>query len=176
MPCHNYDYGIINSTGSCSNVWTQWVISSCVTSTTVVWHQWIQETSATNIQAALHDVRAAGPNQEAYLRAEGERAKARERAAKLLQENLDPRQLEQLTSKGYFDLDVISSNGERRKYRINRGIHGNVKRIDDSGKVLESLCVQPDNVPVEDAMLAQKLWLESNEEMLRRVANITRYG
>jgi hypothetical protein len=35
---------------------------------------------------------------------------------------------------------------------------------------------QPDGVPAEDAMLAQKLWIETDEEKFIKVANFSRFG
>lgn len=106
------------------------------------------------------------------IAAEGERAKARERAAKLLQESLSPKQREQLQASGFFELETIRPDGERRTYRIRRGRSRNIQQVDASGRVLKTICAHPvENVPDEDTMLAQKLWLESKEEEFLRIAN-----
>jgi hypothetical protein len=104
------------------------------------------------------------------LRREHERANARAEA--LLTGQLTPAQQEELRARGHFHIDIVSSNGERRRYRIRRGRHGNIDQVDDHGRVLRSLCVHPTmNVPDADTMLAQKLWLEGNESELLRTAN-----
>jgi hypothetical protein len=119
--------------------------------------------------------RAAAAGREARYLAEVARvAKAKDRAERLLHEMLTPQQSEELKANGRFHLDVISNNGERRRYQIQRGRHGNVKQVDDHGNVIRSLCVHPIlGVPDADTMLAQKLYLEHAEEELLQVANIT---
>lgn len=117
---------------------------------------------------------AAGKEQERlYLeqkKIEDERkAKVKVRAEKILVRHLDATQALTLKEKGYFDVDI----GEK-VYRIWRGTHGNVKELSkDKSKEVASLCVQPNGVPTEDAMLAQLLWLRADEKALLRVANRT---
>ncbi len=95
---------------------------------------------------------------------------AKEKAEKLLQSALDDKQKEELKVKGHFHCK--SNKGVI--YRIKRGTHGNVKKLDPTGtKEVESLCIQPDNVPAQDAMLAQKLMIENDEDSFRRIANIS---
>lgn len=97
---------------------------------------------------------------------------AKDRAEKLLHEMLSPKQVEELKANNHFHLETVSANGERRRYRINRGRHGNVDQVDASGNRIKRLCVHPvEGVPDADTMLAQKLFLEGSEEELLRVAN-----
>lgn len=96
---------------------------------------------------------------------------ANRRAEDLLRRELTPEQLEDLEKKGCFYLESIDQKGERRRYRIDRGTHGNIKLLDPKGSILGTYCVQPDAVPVADSMLAQKLWIEGNEAGFLRVAN-----
>ena len=97
---------------------------------------------------------------------------AKEKAEKLLQSTLDDKQKEELRTKGHFHCK--SNKGVI--YRIKRGTHGNVSKLDPTGtKEVESLCIQPDNVPAQDAMLAQKLMIENDEDSFRRIANISRF-
>lgn len=106
----------------------------------------------------------------AAQRLEHERANARAEA--LLTEHLTAQQTEELRARGHFHLETIATNGERRRYRIRRGRHGNIDQVDAAGKLIKSLCVHPTmQVPDADTMLAQKLWLEFNEPELLRVAN-----
>lgn len=97
-----------------------------------------------------------------------ERIAAKERAEKLLQSALSPEQREELKIRGFFHC--------RSKvgifYRIYRGSHGNVRRLNHTGKEIERLCVQPSYVPESDCMLAQKLHIENDEQGFRRTANI----
>jgi hypothetical protein len=103
---------------------------------------------------------------------EGERAQARERAEELLRECLAPDQAEELSRAGHFHVDTISPNGERRRYRIERGRARNVKQVDAGGRVVKTLCAHPiAQLPDADTMLAQKLMLEASEEEFLRIAN-----
>lgn len=99
----------------------------------------------------------------AKYRAEREAAEAR--AKKLLVENISPAQRKQLADHGFFDV-VVSG----RTYRIRWGTHGNVRLVVKDREV-RSFCIQPDDVPVGDAMLAQKLMLECDEASFLRIAN-----
>ena len=97
---------------------------------------------------------------------------ARDKARQLLLHHLDDRQRIDLASNGYFDLETISREGERRRYRIRRGRAGNVFRLDEQGHQVKRYCIHPViDCPDEDTMLTQKLWLEKNEELFLRTAN-----
>lgn len=100
-------------------------------------------------------------------------AEASRKAQVILAENLTREQREDLEKKGCFYLETVGRDGNRRKYRIDRGTHGNVKLMAPDGRILGRYCAQPNGVPTEDAMLAQKLWLETNEEAFLKVANFT---
>lgn len=156
----NWNSGITSTTGSGSstlittNIWTNW--NSSYTGTIVT-----------------------GPTPQQVVRAEPaivDRVtnEAKEKAAKLLNGCLSDTQREQLKANGHFDLEVLSSNGQRRTYRIERRWSGSVHQIDPAtGRKLKTLCIHPRiNTPVEDSMLAQKLMLESGmEDQLLKIAN-----
>ncbi len=106
-----------------------------------------------------------------------ERAKrvaAEARAEKLLMSILSSAQQAQYQAERRFTVHL--PNGHR--YMVRKGRHGNIERIDETGKALENLCVHvaPHEIPDFDNMAAQKLLLESCEEELRGIANITRIG
>lgn len=110
---------------------------------------------------------------ERQVAIEGERAQARERAEKLLRENLSPKQLEELSQKNYFTLETVQPDGSRRTYRIGRGRARNIKEF-ANGTYIRTLCAHPiEAVPDADTMLAQKLWLETMEEDFRKIANFS---
>ena len=96
---------------------------------------------------------------------------AKLRAEKLLLENLTSEQRDTLVGRGFFD--VRSKTGKR--YRIERSTHGNIHLLNANGNATHRLCAQPSGVPVDDAILAQKLALEADEESFLKVANVTRY-
>lgn len=181
------------------NVWTHWNVTIGVSSagTTytnqVAWNGWIVQGNVIEEQRAQALLRQQlrvqpTPEQLAEWREQERLAKeraerrhrdllaARQRARSLLVSCLSPEQREDLAQKKCFFLECHSPDGAKRRYRIDQGTHGNVKLVDDAGKILGSYCVQPDNVPDEDAMLAQKLWLETNEDEFKRRANFRRWA
>lgn len=96
-------------------------------------------------------------------------ADANKRAMSLLHSCMTPEQRECLRQHKYFI--VVARSG--RRYRIDEGTHGNVRVIDKNGSILERLCIQPNGVPLGDSMLAQKLLIETAEDVFRQHANIT---
>jgi hypothetical protein len=93
------------------------------------------------------------------------------RARALLLSMLEVHQREQLQRDQYFE--VIARHSKRR-YRIRQGTHGNVRLLDAEGREVTRYCGQPNGVPTEDCMLAQKLQLEHDEEAFLRAANASR--
>ena len=97
------------------------------------------------------------------------RALANQRAMRLLKENLTPRQLDQYTKQGCFDV-IGGQTGNR--YRISRVASMNVRQLDRDGQCLRRLCFLPQGDLVEgDVLLAQKVALESFEMDALAVAN-----
>jgi len=92
-----------------------------------------------------------------YLPNQAAEAKARV----LLDRALTPEQRRDLAAKHYFDVKA-----KRFTYRIREGHSGNVEALDASGRVISRFCAHPlSRVPVYDVMLAQKLWIETDENM-----------
>ncbi len=97
------------------------------------------------------------PLNEYYLPDQAADAKARV----LLERALTPQQRRDLFAKRCFYV-----KGKRFTYRIREGHSGNVDALDSSGRVVSRLCAHPlGRVPVYDMMLAQKLWIETDENM-----------
>ena len=114
------------------------------------------------------------PSAVDYQRIEADR-RTKEQAAKdkaeiLLLEHLSAKQKDDLKKKGYFLVEVA---GE--VYKIKRGFSGNVKLINkETEQEMKSFCIHPhERVPDGDAMLAQKLLLESNLDQFLKIANCT---
>ena len=181
---------VTSSATTCNDaLWRHWNATTTATTTTETWGVWNREYQAQWIARAQYEarerhVRAETPEMAAARRVEQERRQAeirasqaileaaKEKAEKLLQSTLDDKQKEELRTKGHFHCK--SNKGVI--YRIKRGTHGNVSKLDPTGtKEVESLCIQPDNVPAQDAMLAQKLMIENDEDSFRRIANISRF-
>lgn len=96
---------------------------------------------------------------------------AEKRAFALLDVLLTETQRRDLREKNFFYETAPSG----RRYRVDRGSHGNVKVVNAQGVMIESLCVQPPGVPAGDAMAMQLLLIRTAEEALRETANITAY-
>jgi hypothetical protein len=83
------------------------------------------------------------------------------KARALLERALTPEQRNDLFARGYFYV-----KGKRFTYRIREGHSGNVDALDSSDRVISRFCAHPlGRVPVYDVMLAQKLWIETDENM-----------
>lgn len=187
---------------TCCTIYPAWVVSNATTTTGatyVHWHNALTSTatySVANVYRAWTDVNAdiAVANQlaaqqqrapfgwvkkteaevKAALEEKVKRAKAaadaRARAEKLLLESLNPEQRSDMLERGRFYL--LTQSG--RRYRIDRHTHGNVKLVDEKGGLIEQYCAQPNGIPADDAILAQKLMLETDEKAFLKVANMTR--
>ncbi len=198
----NWNYTLTTTNSSLTNnqIFGAWVLSSMMTSastsnvisTTYTWSAWngqIPSVHVPHMATPVQNLIQASPEQvkkrledekryrEEYLAAEKKRNEeqfvARARGMKLLVSCLLPEQKKDLAEKKYFILESIGKDGKRTKYRIDQGTHGNVKLLDEKLSVVGSYCVQPNDVVVEDSMLAQKLWLESDPEAFKRAANYT---
>lgn len=193
----NNDYITSSTTASVTpDPWPIWVRSSGTATTTVngsttsatriitadssaiVWESWTQHYRISNEEFRAREERRERQRQES-IRIEGERKAARERAQILLRESLSEAQREELANKGYFSLQSIARDGRIRNYRIRQGQVRNIQEVDASGRILSTICAHPRmRVPDEDAMLIQKLMLESQDghDDFLRIANVSRHG
>lgn len=192
--CGGWPFTISTSTtsvtGSANAIWVFWnngctftgtsISATNVTTNQVVWSNW--QAIATRHEMTKKERREYEAKQKAWqaqaekqraefertekLRMENERA-ARARARRLLLQCLSKTQKETMEKDKFFDVEV-----ENRLYRIYQGTYGNIKLM-DGNKAKISYCIQPPGVPIEDAMLAQKLLLESDEREFLRIANAT---
>jgi hypothetical protein len=96
---------------------------------------------------------------------------ANERAERLLVESLTPEQRVSYRAHRLFYVRTASA-----VYRVERRAGDNVKLLNGRGRIAGSYCARPARVPVECAMLAQKLWLETDEEAFKKVANFRATG
>ncbi len=152
-------------------IWSGWVTAGTGTGTgtvsVITWGQWATQVHETQEQRRAREERDVKMRAELAAQ-EKRRVHAKLRARKLLVDHLDAEQRKSYEEKGHFYL--LTRSG--KKYRIDQGTHGNVKLVDvTKNSLLGSYCIQPSGVPDEDAMLAQKLHLEMNEEEFLRVAN-----
>ena len=91
------------------------------------------------------------------------------RGLELMRDWLSPEQRAQFDRSGRFE--VIGCHSGKR-YRIYRGTAQNVFEIDDAGELKLGLCFTPHgNLVAGDAMLAQKIALETDESGALAVAN-----
>ena len=89
---------------------TSLILTAASTNTAVwtVWNEQLNE-SEEQVQARL---RREAEYREQRIVAEAERAKARDRAAKLLQEALSPEQRAEFADKGHFHLSTLTKEGQ----------------------------------------------------------------
>lgn len=170
-----------NTTG----IWCDWNQTTAATTnaaTTInVWQNWAQTGSYTIVRQAPYVAPVETAEQKAireeqqkrYREEQAERERQRklaaEKAEKLLKDWLDEQQLKEFEKERQFH--VISAEGKR--FRLKFGTHGNVEELDERGKAVARYCIQPDAVPTGDAVLAQKLMLETDEKAFRKIANRT---
>ena len=177
-------------TAATTDVWTTWHradTTSNIISVTNAWANWADEaddrfttrkmSKAERLRReeeerrwrAEEEVRQAQYRRE-HEENEAKRKAADDRAMGLLNSMLSPQQQHDLKTHKHFFVNAPSG----RLYRIDQGTHGNLKVVHPTTrKVVERLCVQPDGVPAGDAMLMQKLLIETAENALRAHANIT---
>lgn len=98
------------------------------------------------------------------------RLESEARGLALLKEWLSPAQLNAYENGQYFEV-VGCDTGTI--YRIHHGFQGNIEQLDSStGQPVCRWCFAPDDLVVAgDAMLAQKIALETHESAALRVAN-----
>jgi hypothetical protein len=101
--------------------------------------------------------------------ASAQRRKAEQRAYTLLKRWLSPEQLAQLERHGYFE--VRGSHGGKC-YRIRRDRNMNIDELDGKGFRVAVWCFGPTGqLPLGDNMLAQKIALETDEQVALAIAN-----
>lgn len=99
----------------------------------------------------------------------GSRIEAREKALKLLKENLTPQQLQTYEKHKWFE---VKGGDTGRTYRIHHGRQMNISVRNWRGKHKHGLCFLPTGGLVEgDIMLGQKIALELYESEALKVAN-----
>lgn len=156
-----------------SATWYAWNNAQANVYQQAQWAQWQGGivSAKTKKRAAQQQAEWDRAQAEARRQMEEQRAKifeAQKRARALLMTNLSPAQRESLEKYRFFDIGI-----EGKTYRIHQGTHGNVRQV-ENGREIVTFCAQPDDVPTEDAMLAQKLMLETDEAAFLRVANARR--
>lgn len=178
--------------------WPQWIRvttrTNAITANTHTWHGWVtqedlvgtggqlrgqrlREEYQRDLQRhreaqAVEEAQWAARRREDEARWQAERQAievAKQTAKELLMSLLSAEQRDMLLKRQYFLVKAKSG----RIYRIDEGTHGNLKVLDKDMKVIERLCIQPNNVPAGDAMLMQKLMIETAEDVFRSHANIT---
>lgn len=164
------------------NGWTGTIANSSTTGSGYYYNNGAQHTRIPEASAErVAEVQRRAEEQRQRRLAIDEAEKAAEvRAAETLLSLLTEDQRVQWQREKAFEL--ITQAG--RRYRIERGVAGNISLIED-GEVTERLCAHPPvefreegriigRLPREDVVIAQMLHLQADEEDFRRVANITR--
>lgn len=166
------------------NPWVYWVAGTAATTTintNATWDTWninvtyvAPERTPEQIAADEYRARVARAEcEERQARERVDREQAVQRAETLLHEHLNDRQRRALRAHGAFRVKAASG----RWYKVGRGHHGQLTELGPRGKAVNRLCVYATGgCPEADQMLAQKLYLETAEDVLRKAANITPVG
>ncbi len=170
-----------NSTGAtvtAGGPWSYWTSSWLDTTlTATTWINWNtmpyiapqrtpEQVAADAEQARI--ARAQREERQAHERADREQAV--QRAETLLHAHLNDRQRRALKTRGVFRVKSMSG----RWYEVGRGHHGKLTELGSRGKPVNRLCVYATGgCPDADQMLMQALYLQTDEEQLRKTAYIT---
>lgn len=158
------------TTATTSDIWYVWANTgtATATSTTATWTSWCNSTATTTYVTPAQQTPEERAAEEARYQEQVALRKAAEaKAEQLLVENLSLRQREEFLKHGHFIV-----HGRNARYRVRRGRSANIDVIDRSGKMTHRLCIHPaEPVPDPDTMLAQKLYLENDEDYLLSRAN-----
>ena len=169
---------------------SQWITTSDSTASDTLyypaqWYEW-QDTAASSDATYTYDNSyqvyrsRAGPigvlksplpkELAAQRKKEKERKElAIKRAEELLLENLTEEQVEMYRKTKLFR--IVGSDGERYELNAKKQWH-NIYRLDASGKRKEEFCIyQTRGTPLADNHLMQKLIIEADTELLKKVAN-----
>lgn len=171
------------TTATTCDSWYQWTSSATTTCAATTWECWTTSDSVTETvyyrapvysdeetaeQKAAREERRRIRQQEDEKRL-AETAAAEAKANELLASVLDDEQRTAWERSKKFH--VIGSDGVRYEVDCKKRQH-NVFALDETGKRVQELClVQTGGTPLGDHLACQKLLLESDAEMFRRVAN-----
>ena len=179
-------YASTNSS-TCDNTWTYWTSGTTAGTCNVTWNTWNEPVGVPTIwqQPVLTEEQIAEQQQcsaelnrvleeanEQYrqeqLRVEERRNAADAKAKELLQSFLTPEQLKSLEEQSNF----IVESESKRLYKLRKMNNNGVLEIDQEGKRIGGLCANfgGADIPTYDLMLAQKLMIETNEELFLRTA------
>jgi hypothetical protein len=156
-----------DTTFTITNVWPAWAAQQWI----VPLQRWVNQQPIEEYEAELEEHRRAAAAVAAERKAEREAAVAR--AEELLKENLDAQQREDYETLQAFLVKAESGS----TYRIHKGLAGNIDLLSEDGEVLGRYCIHiGSEYPVPDNLLAQKLWLEHDEQEFQRIGNYTPAG
>jgi len=180
MPCYPGFDCITSTSSATTDCWTTWTADQGTAASTMTWYHWTNRTDSAVYYPPTREPSTWTPQaveqaRSAALRYAEEQARRsqeiRARAEELLKQHLSEDQQQQFERDREFI--VVGSRGTRYKIRENRGsVVANISVLKDDGSEGHRLCCHPrDCLPIADVMLAQKLWLESDEQQFLRVAN-----
>ncbi len=139
--------------------------------------EWQRRERVAQMQRSVDAVMGAAANAEAaregravYEELRTAQSRARDKARQLLLARLSPEQRGDYERHRHFFVNAPSG----RRYRIRHGRARNIDQVDPAGCRIRTLCAHPAiDCPDEDTMLTQKLWLETQEELFLRTANVS---
>lgn len=171
-----------------TDVWSGWNIQT-TGGTDPTWADWVSNPNNTRLLSSQHnqgwpreteEQREARVQRELQRRQEMEARRvqqtreleaARVEASALLDSLLSEMQRQSLEEEGWFL--VIGKSG--KIYRLRKGRVGNIDELDLEGNVVKTLCSHPGpQLPNADDLVAQKLFLETDDEYVHQNANVRR--
>jgi hypothetical protein len=123
------------------------------------------EYTALELQQRAEEQRRIQERQAEHIRKEKQ---ALDRSRELLLSHLTPEQRKTFEKNQWF---VVEGGKTKVKYRINTNTYAGNIHVLAGSKVTHRLCVHCEGVPLHDHHLAQKLWLEHDEERILKIAN-----
>lgn len=160
-----------------NNTWGTWVDNDLRQNPHAPVRYWVPAQALPPVPAETEEQRAQRLIREQQRRerwaAEEAARKAKLEAARIQAESLLDFVLSDIQRQSLKEEDwflVVGKSGNI--YRIRRGMVGNIDLVGPDGKIIRSYCVHPtENMPIADHMVAQKLWLESDDEFVEKTAN-----
>lgn len=155
------------STIATSTIWQRFVTTSFTgTGSSVYYQDYLREYEQRRNERAEANRQRANAAMRERVKKERE---AKIRAGILLKSSLHPVQLAQLKRYGYF---FVIGNKSGNRYRIRNGRSLNVDLMVKDKPTTRYCAHTVENIPNEDTMLLQKIYLETMEDEFLRIANV----
>jgi hypothetical protein len=159
----------VTATATAATIWYQWTCVDSVPAPPAPEQAALTVEEQSEQQAERERVRS--EQATAYVARAAEVKEATERAVRLFEEQLSDEQLDQYKKNQSF---TVVSRKSGRRYRIDHGIARNVRQLREDGSIEKTYCCHlAGDFPIHDHMVAQKLFLEHDEDTFLALANVS---